>query len=176
MPDLRPVLTRRPEWLVIKTAQRCLSIFLQRTTDNTPVAIYRGKLQSLGVSRTEKRGLDFINVYSMIEVADKEIHNIETTDLTASFLQLALGHHVELLVGFGGSLFSKRLLAVRYNGKLRKERLDGPTRGFIGSALLWIGSVWLWITYGWIGFVICLLLTLTTSMAIKNLWALANFK
>jgi len=140
------------------------------------MTIYKGKLQSLGVSRTEKRGRDFVNVYSMIEVADKEIRNVETSDLSQSFLQLALGHQVELLVGFGGSPFSKRVLAVRYDEKLRKESLNGPIRGVIGSTLLWIGSVWLSIAYGWIGFAICLLMTLATLMAIKNLWVLVNFK
>ena len=139
------------------------------------MGIYKGVLGTLGTSRTKKVGIDLVTVYSMIEIGDKEIRNVQVSDLTASYLQLALGKEVELLLYSIGP-FTKRVLAIKYDAKIRKESLSGPIRGIVASLIFLLISLVLWDLFGWVGAaVVAVVFGLTTLAALKNLIALLRF-
>ena len=83
------------------------------------MAVYKGILKMVGTSRDEGQKLG--GVYSVIEIGDDEIRNVQVSDVLDSYLRGALGKDVELLVTYGNSPSRKRLLALRVDGKIKKD-------------------------------------------------------
>jgi hypothetical protein len=93
------------------------------------VQTYNGVLNSLGEATKNQWG---VWKYSMLEIGDTELRNVEASDLMSSYLRLGLGKDVIMRLGKGGGFTGKRLLAMKYDGKIKKDRIGA----YIGAVIL----------------------------------------
>jgi hypothetical protein len=119
------------------------------------VQTYGGVLKSLGTATRNQWG---VWTYAMLEIGDAELRNVEASELMSSYLQLGLGKDVTMLLGKGGGFTGKRLMAMKYDGKIEKDRIGAYIGATVLCAifalLLLAGGVWpLALLFGFFGVV-----------------------
>jgi Mn2+/Fe2+ NRAMP family transporter len=131
------------------------------------MATYSGTLESLGASSIGHWNL---RRYSMIEVGGEEIRDALASELMSSYLTLAIGKEVSILLGA-----KKRVVAIKYENKVKKEKLSsllGPLLGAFVSTLFGLG---LWAAFGWFGAAIALLFGVGFVLGLKQVLDVLKF-
>ena len=84
--------------------------------------------------------------FSVVEVGEHELRNVEASDLMATYMQAGLGKTVELLVGKGGGFTGKRILGVKYDGKARRDNPGAYVGAVIACGIFalvfLVGGLW----------------------------------